>query len=178
MIDSHNEALKWHNILERLEAFTRYSSTSRLLCTNQSSSCCPPPTHLHCPHYYTNHCTAFAPYTTTPRPPMCIPYTIQYWHWQYRVKANLPSPIRRTRDSACFGIRTCWDAAWPLRGIATATIVWCIAYTRGVGWGSYIGHSSCNIIAIVWAMQMGRGKRRMIRSCTKALRWDSTLPDN
>ena len=42
----------------------------------------------------------------------------------------------------------------PIHDIATANIVWCIAYTRGVGRGSYIAHSSCNSIAVVWAMQM------------------------
>jgi len=29
---------------------------------------------------------------------------------------------------------------WPLHDIATANIVWCMEYTRGVGWGSYIAH--------------------------------------
>ena len=40
-------------------------------------------------------------------------------------------------------------AIWPLHDIATANLVWCMAYTRGVGWGSYIAHQSCNSIAIV-----------------------------
>ena len=31
-------------------------------------------------------------------------------------------------------------ASWPLHDIATANIVWCMAYTRGAGWGSYIAH--------------------------------------
>jgi len=30
--------------------------------------------------------------------------------------------------------------AWPLHNIATANIVWCMAYIKGVGWGSYIEH--------------------------------------
>jgi len=34
-------------------------------------------------------CTACAPYTITPRPPFCTPYTILYWQRQYRVKAKM-----------------------------------------------------------------------------------------
>jgi len=44
--------------------------------------------------------------------------------------------------------------SWPSHDIATANIVWCMAYTRGVGWWSYIARLSCNSIAIVWATQM------------------------
>jgi len=47
---------------------------------------CVAPSHLHCPHY----CNTMANYTTPPRPPLCMPCTIQYWGWQYRVKANAP----------------------------------------------------------------------------------------
>jgi len=36
-------------------------------------------------------CTTNAQYTTPTRPPLCTPYTIQYWQWQYRVKANTQS---------------------------------------------------------------------------------------
>jgi len=48
---------------------------------------------------------------------------------------------------------------------------------RGGGGGgvSYIAQSSCNSIAKVWAMQMGRGKIRMIRSCTNALKSTNIL---
>ena len=67
-------------------AFTRYSFAPTLSCTSQSSVYCP--LHLHCSH----HCNTIArpmrnirPLT---RPPLCMPYTIQYWQWQYRVKAN------------------------------------------------------------------------------------------
>jgi len=37
-----------------------------------------PHPYLHCPHYF---CTTIAQYTTPPRLPMCMPYTIQYWQW-------------------------------------------------------------------------------------------------
>jgi len=40
-------------------------------------------------------------------------------------------------------------APWASHNIATANIVWCMAYTRGVGLGSYIAHWSFNSIAIV-----------------------------
>ena len=29
-----------------------------------------------------------AVYNPSQRPPLCMPYTIQYWHWLYRVKAK------------------------------------------------------------------------------------------
>jgi len=35
--------------------------------------------HLHCPHYCKNYSTSIAQYTTPPRPPLCMPYTTQYW---------------------------------------------------------------------------------------------------
>ena len=41
-------------------------------------------------HYY---CTTIAQYTTPLRPPVCMPYAIQYRPRQYRVKANRPSPV-------------------------------------------------------------------------------------
>ena len=67
-------------------AFTRYCSTSSRLWTDQSSfhSSGPPalPTLL---QYY---CTIIGQYTTPPRPPLCMSYTIQNWQLQYRVKAK------------------------------------------------------------------------------------------
>ena len=44
-----------------------------------------------------------AHYMVSPRPPPVLPFNIQYWSWQYRVKANsytsdcVPSPIQRRR---------------------------------------------------------------------------------
>ena len=67
-------------------AFTRYGFTSRLLCTNQSSVYCPLPPALRALLQY--YCTSMEQYTTPPRPTFCMAYTIQYWQWQYRVKAN------------------------------------------------------------------------------------------
>jgi len=40
------------------------------------------PTLLH------GYCTTFAQYTTPLRPPLCMPCTVQYWSWQYRVTAK------------------------------------------------------------------------------------------
>ena len=45
-----------------------------------------------------------------------------------------------------------------------------MAYTRGVGWGSYIAQWSCNNIAIRKALQVGEGNNRMIDSHNKALK--------
>ena len=47
-----------------------------------------------------------------------------------------------------------------LHDIAIANIVWCMAYTRGVGGASYIAQWTCNSIAIVRAMQVGGGYER------------------
>jgi len=80
-------------LAQRPLAFTRYSFTSSRLCTSQSSfhSSGPPalPTLL---QYY---CTAIGQYTTPLRPPFGISYTIQYWRWQYRVKAKTPRETSR-----------------------------------------------------------------------------------
>jgi len=47
-----------------------------------------PPPHPHSPH----DCTTTARLLRNIRPPhrplFCMPYTVQYWLWQYRVKAN------------------------------------------------------------------------------------------
>jgi len=51
-------------------------------------------------------------------------------------------PLRMTKKK---------ERCWPTHEIATANIAWCIANTRGVGWGSYIRvnpSSSCNSIVI------------------------------
>ena len=69
-------------------AFTRYSFTSKFLYTNQSSLYHPPPPPA-IPTVLQYDCTACAPYTITPRPPFCTPYTILYWQRQYRVKAKM-----------------------------------------------------------------------------------------
>ena len=60
--------------------------TLRLLGTNQSSFYSPRPPAL--PSLLQYYCTSIAQYTTSPRPPLCIACTIQYWQSQYRVKAN------------------------------------------------------------------------------------------
>jgi len=124
MIDSHYKAFKWNNILSRLNyerapirtplrisapsrlAFTRYSFTLRHLCTNQPSLYCIPPLAL--PTIVQYYCTAIGQHTTPHGHPLRVSYTIQYWQWQYRVKANLPL----TFSSSVHGRwRRCW---WPL----------------------------------------------------------------
>jgi len=68
-------------------AFTRYSFTSKRLCTNPSSFYRLPPRAM--PTLLQYDCATIAQYMTPIRPPLCMPYTIQYWQWQYRVKAKL-----------------------------------------------------------------------------------------
>jgi len=45
------------------------------------------PPHPHCPHLQCYR-TTIARYRTPHRPCFCMPYTMQYWSWQYRVKAK------------------------------------------------------------------------------------------
>ena len=70
-----------------LLAFTRYSFTSRLLCTKQLYPFLPP-AYLHCPPW----CNTIARLLDSIRfpfqPPVCLLYTIQYWQSQYLVKAK------------------------------------------------------------------------------------------
>ena len=42
-------------------------------------------------------------YAPPHRPPCCMPYTIQYWWWQYRVKANwyTPAGVAPPRLTTC-----------------------------------------------------------------------------
>jgi len=47
------------------------------------------PSHQHCPHYCNTIRRILRDLRRPPRPPVCMPYTIQYWQWQYRVKANV-----------------------------------------------------------------------------------------
>jgi len=61
-----------------LFTITIYSSTSRLSCTNRSSLYCPLRPAL--PALLQYYCTSIAQYTTPPRPPFCMPYTIIQLH--------------------------------------------------------------------------------------------------
>jgi len=67
-------------------AFTRYSWTSQLLCTSESSlsgsSLSALPTLLH------DCCTTIAQNAPSPPIPLYMPYTIQTGYWQFLVKAN------------------------------------------------------------------------------------------
>ena len=70
-------------------AFTRYSFTLRLLCTNQSSVYYLGLTHdLHCPRYCDTIARLLRNKRLPPRPLLSPPYTIPYWSCQYRVKAK------------------------------------------------------------------------------------------
>jgi len=51
---------------------------------------------------------------------------------------------------------------WPLQGIATASIVLCMAYKGRVGGRSYIAQNSRNSIAVAWVMQMDWGNKGMM----------------
>jgi len=44
------------------------------------------------------YCETFAPYMTSRRPSLCMPYTIQYWSCQYRVKAKVVHNKRGTQS--------------------------------------------------------------------------------
>jgi len=54
-------------------AVTRYSFTSKLLCTSESSLSCPSPSALLTLLQY--YSTTIAQYTISPQPPFCMPYT-------------------------------------------------------------------------------------------------------
>ena len=54
-------------------AFTRYSFTSKLLCTSESSFSCPSPSAL--PTLLQYKCTPIAQYKISPQPRFCMPYT-------------------------------------------------------------------------------------------------------
>jgi len=74
----------------RVFAFTRYCLPSKLYCVSQSSCYASP--HLQ-PILLEYSCTTIAQHTPPHRPLLCMPYTIQYWWWQYRVKANTCASI-------------------------------------------------------------------------------------
>jgi len=67
-------------------AFTRDLFSPKLSCTSQSCLYCP--LHLHCSRY----CNTITRLMRSMRPPtlpsVCMPYTIQYWQWQYLVRVK------------------------------------------------------------------------------------------
>ena len=97
-------------------AFTRYSFTSKLLCTSESSLSCPSPSAL--PTLLQYYCTTIAQYMTPPPPPFCMPYTIQNCYWQYPVKAN---PQRHTAAGTAAPNITCTGNTVPQRAKFTQT---------------------------------------------------------
>ena len=50
------------------------------------------------PTLWHTYCTTIAQYTPPHRPLLFTPYTIQYWRWQYRVKANPQDCLARPCD--------------------------------------------------------------------------------
>jgi len=84
-------------------ASTRYCFTSRLMCTNQSWFI-PPPTRI--AHTVAlllhDHCAIYDP---LPRPPFCMPCTIQHGPWQYRVKAKRVQGSPEWRCVVLFAVR-------------------------------------------------------------------------
>ena len=67
----------------------------KALCTFESSLSCPSPSAL--PTVMQYYCTTIAQYMIPPQPPLCMPYTIHNWYWQYPAKAPLfPLLPRRT----------------------------------------------------------------------------------
>ena len=44
---------------------------------------------LHCPHCCNTIARLLGNMRPRTWPPLCMPYTIQYWQWQYRVKAKM-----------------------------------------------------------------------------------------
>jgi len=85
--------------------------TSWLLHRNQSPVYGPLPTASSAQLQY--YCTSIAQHTTPPRSPFCMLYTMQYWQWQYRVKANAGSETPVTRGLANHH-PTCFLPPWYL----------------------------------------------------------------
>jgi len=78
--------------------------------------------------------------------------------------ANCPRAVANRWASA----RRCsmYTVIWPLRDIAITNGVWCMAYKRRVGRALHIAQWRFNSIALVRAMQVGGGNKRMIDACT------------
>jgi len=126
-----------------------------ILCPQINHSLLPPPHALSALLQY--YCTTFAQYTPPPLPPLCMPYTTQYWYWQSRVNTNTPfsvteapsgipgAPLRYLSHCA---ISAAQDApvldalphalCCPLPDIAITNIVLCMIYKGVVGRGAYI----------------------------------------
>jgi len=69
---------------------------------------CGSPSSFHClsppakPTLLQYYCTTTAQYTPHHRPLRSMPYTIQYWRWQYHVKTNLYYHVSRSPGSLVF----------------------------------------------------------------------------
>jgi len=74
-----------------------------------------------------------------PRPPSCVPGTIQYWWWQSRVKAeNKPTrvaaPLPRAKPRTAFGVRAHGTAS--AAGLRSAMKLKLYGYTGGCKFSS------------------------------------------
>ena len=158
-------------------AYTRYSFTPRLLCTNQSSLHYP--SQLHRLHGCNTIAILLRSIHPPSEPPVFIPYTVQCCALQYLVKANSPLLY------ACRARRRLWRrhgatkngrrvhlsylgpaSSWPLHDIVMTNMVWCIAYKREFGGGVVycliIGQWYCNSEGN--AGEGGGDKRGLIRA--------------
>ena len=66
-------------------------------CAGINPLCIAPP-HLYCPHYRNTIACLLHNMRRSLDPPFCMAYTIQYWSWQYRVKANVQGHRRQSPD--------------------------------------------------------------------------------
>jgi len=67
-----------------------------------------------------HHCTTIAQYKPSHRPSLCMPYTIQYWGLQYRVKAKVRMSlslsiliIQKTSETVFFTFFVSWNTLTP-----------------------------------------------------------------
>jgi len=102
-----------------------------------------------------------------PRPPVCMPYTIQYWQGQSRVNAKVRPPIGIAPPSSC-GIAS--------RGLAFTQCchsLYCMAYIAMHG-----GRGETIYCANVCAMKGGSGVPRQRRSLQSIVLIRAHKPQN
>ena len=90
----------------------------------------PPPPYLHCPHHRNTAARILRKIRPSPRPPFCIPSTIHYWQWQYRVEAKVRQTrcvcMHRVSLSLCVRVRVC------VRGACVRACVYACVHVRVV----------------------------------------------
>jgi len=72
-------------------------------------------------------------------------------------------------------VRVCCHVTWPLHKIAITNLLWCTAYTRGVGGGgvycAVVVQKYCNTVGVAG----GGGNKRMMDFHAKAVKWNNIL---